>query len=87
MATVWIPALLRDLTGEQEQVSAPGGTLGQVVDALDVAYPGIAARLCQGGRLDPAMSAFVDGRIARLGLREAVKEESQVQFLPAIGGG
>jgi molybdopterin synthase sulfur carrier subunit len=87
MPTVWIPSLMRNLTGGQEHVSAPGGTVGQVIDALDLAYPGIKRRLCKGDRLDPAIAAFVDGRIARLGLSEGVTEGSEIRFLAAAGGG
>jgi molybdopterin converting factor small subunit len=78
---------MRDLTGGQERVSVPGGTVGQVVDALDLAYPGIKGRLCKGDRLDPAIAVFVDGRVAPLGLSERVAEGSEVRFLPAVSGG
>jgi molybdopterin synthase sulfur carrier subunit len=87
MPTVWIPSLMRDLTGGKERTSVPGRTVGQVIDALDLAYPGIKDRLCRGDRLDPAVAAFVDGRVARLGLSEPVEEESEVRFLPAMAGG
>ena len=33
MATVWIPPLMRDLTGGQERVSAPGEKVRDLVDA------------------------------------------------------
>jgi len=87
MAVVWIPSLMRDLTGGQEQVSAPGKTVGQVIAALDEAYPGTKDRLCEGDRLGPALAVSVDGRIARLGLLAPVGEQSEVHFLPAIAGG
>jgi molybdopterin synthase sulfur carrier subunit len=44
-------------------------------------------RLCQGKDLKPGLAAIVDGQVARWGLREKVGEESEVHFLPAIGGG
>ena len=87
MATVWIPSLIRDLTGGKESVTAPGKTVGQVITAMDDAYPGIKGRLCQGDRLDPAIVAHVDGRIARLGLSEMVEEQSEIHFLPVVAGG
>jgi len=87
MATVWVPSLMRDLTGGKESVSAPGKTVGQVIAAMDDAYPGIKGRLCQGDRLDPAIVAYVDGRIARLGLSETVEEQSEIHFLPVVAGG
>jgi molybdopterin synthase sulfur carrier subunit len=87
MATVHIPSLMRDLTTGQAAVVAPGRTVRQVIDALDQAYPGIKARLCEGNRLGPTIAVSVDGRIAPLGLLAPVKEQSQILFLPAVGGG
>jgi molybdopterin synthase sulfur carrier subunit len=87
MVSVWIPALVRDLTGGRAQASAPGRTVGEIVAALDEMYPGIRERLCQGDQLSPAVIVWVDGRVARLGLLEPVGEESEVLFLPAVAGG
>jgi len=87
MAVVWIPALLRELTGGQESVTAPGETIRQVIENLERAYPGIKARLCENGRLRPNVSVAVDGRVSRQGLRQRLAETSEVHFLPAISGG
>jgi molybdopterin converting factor small subunit len=78
---------MRDLAGGQEQVSAPGKTVGEVIASLDEAFPGIKSRLCVGEQLDPALAVFVDGEIARLGLLAPVKDHSEIHFLPAIAGG
>jgi molybdopterin synthase sulfur carrier subunit len=87
MAVVRVPSLLRDLTGGQEQVSAPGKTVGEVVATLDNAFPGFKGRLCVGEQLDPALAVFVDGKIARLGLLAPVRNDSEIHFLPAMAGG
>ena len=87
MATVWIPALLRDLTGGQAQVSVPGSTVAQVIEALDLAYPGMRDRLCEGERLTPGIAVSVDGVLAPLGLLARVGEISEMHFIPAVGGG
>ena len=87
MAIVWIPPLMRDLTGGQARVSVPGGTVRAVIAALDKVYPGIKDRLCEGDRLDPIVTVSVDGRVARLGLYEPVGEQSEVLLLPAVAGG
>jgi molybdopterin synthase sulfur carrier subunit len=87
MAVVWIPSLLRDLTGGQGQVEVAGKTVREVIEALDDAYPGLKARLCDGDRLDPTISVSVDGKIAPLRLLAPVGEESEVHFLPAVAGG
>jgi molybdopterin synthase sulfur carrier subunit len=87
MATVWIPSLLRPLTDGKEQVAVPGRTLGQVIDALESAHPGLQGRLCQNGRIAPSVQAHVDGRAVLLGLAEPVEKDSEILFLPTISGG
>ncbi|HEX2033559.1 MAG TPA: MoaD/ThiS family protein [Chloroflexota bacterium] len=87
MATVWIPSLMRELTGGQTTVTAAGTTVRQIVDNLEAAYPGIRERLCDGDRLHPSINVSVDGVVGRLGLRQPVGESSEVHFIPAVGGG
>jgi hypothetical protein len=44
MATVWIPPLLRELTGGESQVLASGNTIREIIEDLDIHYPGLMAR-------------------------------------------
>ncbi|HEX9019374.1 MAG TPA: MoaD/ThiS family protein [Anaerolineaceae bacterium] len=87
MAVVWIPALLRDLTGGQETVRAPGDTVRQVIDALEAQYPGVKARLVDGDRLRLGITVVVDGEVSAQRLRARLKADSEVHFLPALSGG
>ena len=87
MAVVWIPSLLRDLTQGQESVNVPGANVREVIDALETLYPGMRERLCEGEQLRPGIAVAVDTQIARLGLLQPVAEESEVHFVPAVGGG
>jgi sulfur-carrier protein len=87
MATVWIPPLMRSLTNGQEQVEVEGENVRQIVEGLDARFPGIAERLLDGDRLRPGLSVAVDGVIGNKGLREPVKAESEVHFVPAMSGG
>jgi molybdopterin synthase sulfur carrier subunit len=87
MAVVWIPSLLRNLTGGQKQVQVPGKTVGEAITALDGLFPGIKARLCEGDHLNPALMVMVDGVEAGRGLTTPVGEATEIHFLPAIGGG
>jgi molybdopterin synthase sulfur carrier subunit len=87
MATVWIPSLLRDLTGGRESLTVPGATVGQVVDSLDQLYPGVKSRLCDAGGLRASVAVAVDTEVARLGLLQPVGEQSEVHFLPSVSGG
>jgi sulfur-carrier protein len=87
MARVWIPALVRDLTGGEESGVVPGARVRDVLDALDRRYPGVKARLCDGENLRSGIVVVVDTEAARLGLGQPLGEASEVHFLPAIGGG
>jgi hypothetical protein len=59
----------------------------EVIAALDAAYPGFKDRLCREDEINPAISVWVDGKIAPLGLMQAVREHSEIQFLPVVAGG
>jgi molybdopterin synthase sulfur carrier subunit len=87
MAQVWIPSLLRELTGGQEQIQVPGRTVREVIDQLDRLFPGIRQRLCDANGLRPGIAVAVDTQIAQSGLQQAVAENSEVHFLPAVSGG
>jgi molybdopterin synthase sulfur carrier subunit len=87
MALVWIPPLLRDLTGGSETAKVPGANVGEVIDALEQQFPGVRGRLCSDGVLRPGLAVIVDGQVGRFGLLEAAGPDSEVHFLPAIAGG
>jgi sulfur-carrier protein len=87
MALVWIPPLLRDLTSGGETASAPGANVGQVIEALERQFPGVAGRLCSGDALRPGLAVIVDGQAGRFGLLEATGPDSEVHFVPAVAGG
>ncbi|HET6383931.1 MAG TPA: MoaD/ThiS family protein [Armatimonadota bacterium] len=87
MASVHIPSLLQDLTGGADEVTAPGATVGELIEALEERFPGLRDRLCDGRRLRPAVAVWVDGEPSREGLLQALTDHSDVHFLPAISGG
>jgi sulfur-carrier protein len=84
---VFVPTMLQSLTGGVKEVEVSAGNVRQVVERLDDLYPGIKERLVEEGRLRPNLAVSIDGEIARLGLLEKVAENSEVHFVPAIGGG
>ncbi|MSQ40911.1 MAG: molybdopterin synthase sulfur carrier subunit [Dehalococcoidia bacterium] len=89
MPEVWVPTRLQSLTGGQQRVRVPGRTLRQVVNNLERDFPGIRAYLCDedGEDITPGIAVVIDGLTANMGLLEEVKENSEIHFLPAIGGG
>ena len=87
MPTVWIPAPLRDLTEGKTSVTVTGSTVREVIESLEVQFPGIKDRLCENDKVRPNISVFVDGQITHLKIRERLKETSEVHFVIAISGG
>ena len=87
MAVVFIPTLLRDLTGGRDSLEVEGSNVRQVIEHLDRACPGMKDRLLEDNRLRPNVRIAVDGRIVPLGLLERVSPSSEVHFVVGISGG
>jgi molybdopterin synthase sulfur carrier subunit len=87
MAVVWIPPLMRELTGSESKITASGSTIRQVIDNLEERYPGIKARLCEGDRVRSNISVIVDGVVSQQKMLHPVDDASEIHFLPAISGG
>ena len=87
MPRVYIPALLRALTGGRAEVEVEGATVRQIVANLEALYPGLQDRLVEGGRLRPNISVAVNDEISPLGLMETVPPSGEVHFVTAIRGG
>lgn len=87
MPRVFIPPLMRSLAGGASEVDVEGSSVRQVIAALDERFPGIRERLCEGDQLRPGLAVAVDGRMSSIGVLQKVRPESEVHFLPAIGGG
>jgi len=87
VALVFIPAQLRRLTAGRDRLEVAGGTLGELVDAIDGIHPGFRARVVADGELLPSIAVSVDGDLVSGGLAEPVGPESEVHFVPALGGG
>ena len=87
MAKVFIPTMLQPLTGGVKETDCTGRNVRQIIDALEVQYPGIKARLVEDGEIRPNLAVSIDGDVARMGMLERVSEGSEVHFVPAIAGG
>ena len=87
---VRIPTILRTYTKGESEVAVDGGTLAEVVDALDSSYPGIRARvLDESGELRRFVNVYVDNDDVRFadGLKTEIADGAQVSIIPAVAGG
>ena len=89
MPEVWIPTRMQSLTGGNQIVQVDGATVRQLINNLEKKFPGTKSRLYDEveDELLPGVAVIVDGEASQLGLLERVQEDSEVHFLPAIGGG
>jgi molybdopterin synthase sulfur carrier subunit len=87
MATVYIPTPLQSLSGGAMQVTIDATSVRQIVDRLETLYPGMKAALVDDDDLHPHVAVAVDGEVSVLGLLEPVETDSEVHFIPALGGG
>jgi len=88
--TVRIPTQLRTLTGGVGEVAADGSTVGEVLKALDAAYPGMGDRLFdETGKLRRFVNVFVADEDIRFqdGLDTPVGAGQTVSIIPAVAGG
>jgi molybdopterin converting factor small subunit len=87
MATVFIPALLRKLTGGKDRTSATGATLKAIIDDLEGQFPGFRDRVVEHGDLAGSIAVSINGEVITGGLSESVPADSEIHFVPAIAGG
>ena len=87
MPRVFIPPLLKPLTAGEEIVEVEAKNVRQVIEELENRFPGIREKLCEEDELKPGLTVAVDGNVSSLGLLQKVSDDSEVHFLPAIGGG
>jgi len=89
MATIYIPSLMRDLTGGQEIIQIDGTTMRHIIANLEEAHPGFRKRLIDedSKRIKPNIAVMIDGRNANRSLLDKVGVASEIHFLPAISGG
>jgi len=90
MPSVLIPTPLRKLTNELEEVSAAGANVGELLDNLDLAFPGLKDRVCdEAGNVRRFVNIFVNGEDIRFLDEKAtvVKDTDEISIVPAIAGG
>jgi len=87
MATVFIPAQLRELSGGLQSVELEARNVRDVVQQLDAMFPGFKNRICTDGNISPSLQVSIDSVITSRGMIAKIQPHSEVHFIPAIGGG
>ena len=88
--TLVIPTPLRKFTNGESRVPATGATVGEVLNGLDGAYPGLRDRVCENdGSIRRFVNVFVNGvNVKSLdGAASALKDGDEIGIVPAMAGG
>lgn len=90
MATIRIPPVLRPAVGGERQVTAQGGTVGEVLEALVADHGELQSQLYgKDGELNRFVNVYLNDEDVRVldGLGTSVAEHDTVVILPAMAGG
>lgn len=87
--TVRIPTPLRTLTGGQDEVSAEGSTVAEVIEDLEAKHPGLRDRLLDEKGVRRFVNIYVGEEDIRFldGLKTELKPGDAISIVPAIAGG
>ncbi len=84
---VKLPSVLRSYTGDLAEVELEGGTVDELLQALDRRFPGVRFRLVdEAGRLRRHIKLYV-GSEATEDLDAPLAEGSTLQIVAALSGG
>jgi molybdopterin converting factor small subunit len=86
---VRIPTPLRTLTGGQDEVTAEGKTIADLIADLEKKHPGIRDRLLDEKGVRRFVNIYVGEEDIRFleGLKTELKAGESVSIVPAIAGG
>jgi MoaD family protein len=87
---VKIPTPLRRITNNQELVESEGGSLGEIITAIDGQFPGLKDRICdEQGQLRRFVNVYINGEDVRFlsGLSTPLKQGDEISIVPAVAGG
>ncbi len=87
MPQVFIPSMLRQFTNGQSEVEVAGNRLDEVIENLELQFPGIRSCLCRDDQIRLELHVSIDNKISSLGMIQPVDENSKIHFIPAVGGG
>ncbi len=88
--TVRLPTIMRSNAGGQSEISAEGGTIGEVIDDVVRQFPGTATHLkAPDGGVHRFVNVYLNDEDVRyIGKLEAkVGDGDTVSIVPAVAGG
>ena len=87
--TVRIPTPLRTLTGGNDEISADGRTVAELIENIEKKHPGLRDRLLDDKGVRRFVNIYIGEEDIRFldGLKSELKDGDTVSIVPAIAGG
>lgn len=88
--TVRLPGPLQHRAGNRRSLLVQGRTVREVIDALELAHPGLRFNLChETGELRPFVNVFVETEDIRFlyGLETPVRPGATIWIMHSVAGG
>ena len=84
-----IPSPLQRLTQGKDEVEGKGGTIIELINNLEIRYPGIGERILDGGKIRRFINIYLNEEDIRFLQAEQteVKDGDEASIVPAIAGG
>lgn len=90
MVKVLIPTPLQNLTNKQATLECSAGSVGELIEALEISCPGIKQKLCdEAGKPRRFLNFYVNSEDIRFldGTNTPLKDGDEVSIVPAVAGG
>ena len=90
MATVRIPPVLRPAVGGEKELSAEGGSVGEILESVASQHPDTRSQLFSSdGDLNRYVNVYLNDEDVRVldGLQTEVQSADTLVILPAMAGG
>jgi molybdopterin synthase sulfur carrier subunit len=86
---VRIPTPLQKLTDGKDEVEGEPGTIINLINNLNMRFPGIGERISEGGKIRRFINIYLNDEDIRFLKNEEteVKDGDEVSIVPAIAGG
>lgn len=89
MPSIKIPTPLRPFTGERNEITVNGVTIGEALQDLVTQYPDLKTHLFNGDQLRSFVNVYLGDEDIRFlsGLDTDLESTSQLRIIPSIAGG
>jgi len=90
MVKIKIPTPLRRFTNEQSEIEIESSSIKELIEVIGQKYPDLKKRLCdEEGNIRKFINVYVGEEDIRFlkGLDTEIKNEDEVNIVPAISGG